>query len=208
MNTQIKRLYQNNSEFVPITVSEAVVVNTIGIAGLSDLEITTLDKVLSRILGLTELNDSSISTINNLINQINNVLSNKQDKLTPGTGITIDENGVISASASTNLYTVVTSLESITNPNNNTIYLVPSSSVSGNIYKEFIYVTTDSGSDFEEIGEVKTSIDLSGYVTTQTFNTKIASIEGSMLTAQNITNSSGVQIYVDYSIPTDLYDEI
>ena len=46
MSTQIKRLYQNNQEFVPITLAEAVVVNTTNIPGLKSLGITTLDKVI------------------------------------------------------------------------------------------------------------------------------------------------------------------
>ena len=44
--TQIKRLFQSNTEFVPITLAEAVVVNTSNVPGLSSLGITTLDKVL------------------------------------------------------------------------------------------------------------------------------------------------------------------
>ena len=46
MSTQIKRLYQNNQEFVPITLAEAVVVDATNIPGLQTLRITTLDKVL------------------------------------------------------------------------------------------------------------------------------------------------------------------
>ena len=41
MSTQIKRLYQNSKEFVPITLAEAVVVNTTNIPGLQSLGITT-----------------------------------------------------------------------------------------------------------------------------------------------------------------------
>ena len=49
MSTQIKRLYQDGKEFVPITLSEAVVVNTTNVPGLNGLGITTLDKVLGHI---------------------------------------------------------------------------------------------------------------------------------------------------------------
>ena len=37
MSTQIKRLYQNNQEFVPITLAEAVVVNTTNIHGIKSI---------------------------------------------------------------------------------------------------------------------------------------------------------------------------
>jgi hypothetical protein len=47
--TQIKRLYQGNQEFVPITLSEAVVVNGTNISELNNT-ITTLDKVLRYVI--------------------------------------------------------------------------------------------------------------------------------------------------------------
>lgn len=55
MSTQIKRLYQNNQEFVPITLAEAVVVNSTNIPGLQSLGITTLDKVLKILQELQDL---------------------------------------------------------------------------------------------------------------------------------------------------------
>ena len=45
--TIIKRLQQNGEDFVPISVAEAIVVNTTNIQSLSQLGITTLDKVLT-----------------------------------------------------------------------------------------------------------------------------------------------------------------
>ena len=96
MSTQIKRLYQNNQEFVPITLAEAVVVNTTNIPGLQSLGITTLDKVLKNTLGVVGSNTLSIDTINKTLATINNTLQNKQDKLTAGDGITITSDGTIS----------------------------------------------------------------------------------------------------------------
>lgn len=55
MSTQIKRLYQNDQEFVPITLAEAVVVDATNIPGLQTLRITTLDKVLKILQQLSEL---------------------------------------------------------------------------------------------------------------------------------------------------------
>ena len=60
MSTQIKRLYQNNQEFVHITLAEAVVVNTTNIPGLQSLGITTLDKVLKTTLGVVGSNTLKI----------------------------------------------------------------------------------------------------------------------------------------------------
>ena len=97
--TQIKRLFQNNTEFVPITLAEAVVVNTSTIPGLTNLGITTLDKVLRNTLGLIGANTQKIETLGGdiltltgVVGQINNELQNKQDKLTAGVGISITKN--------------------------------------------------------------------------------------------------------------------
>ena len=115
MSTQIKRLYQNNQEFVPITLAEAVVVNTTNIPGLQSLGITTLDKVLRNTLGVVGSNTLNIDTINRTLATINNTLQNKQDKLTAGDGITISSNGVISITNTSTLgfqYKIVTALPS------------------------------------------------------------------------------------------------
>ncbi|MGN0966687.1 MAG: hypothetical protein ACI4OP_03735 [Candidatus Coprovivens sp.] len=77
MSTQIKRLYQSNTEFVPITLSEAVVVNTSNIPGLTSLGITTLDKVLRATMGVVGTNAGNISTLQTAVNNINTALEKK-----------------------------------------------------------------------------------------------------------------------------------
>ena len=117
--TQIKRLFQNNTEFVPITLAEAVVVNTSTIPGLTNLGITTLDKVLRNTLGLIGTNAENIKTLGGdiitltgVVKQINNELQNKQDKLTAGVGISITKNEqdqtVISVNHSLEIYKIIT----------------------------------------------------------------------------------------------------
>ena len=117
--TQIKRLFQNNTEFVPITLSEAVVVNTSTIPGLTNLGITTLDKVLRNTLGLIGTNAKNIETLGGniitltgVVNQINDELKNKQDKLTAGVGISITKNDqdqtVISVNHALEIYKIIT----------------------------------------------------------------------------------------------------
>lgn len=212
MSTSIKRLYQQGNEFVPITLSEAVVVNTTNINTLKSLGITTLDKVLRTTLGLVGNNINTIKTLEGAVSSINNTLSQKQDKLTAGSGITIDDNGVISANISLELYKVVTSLPEPSKEAMNTIYLVISSQTSGNIFSEFICIETASGIyAWEEIGTIAADVDLSGYVTNEIFNTAITSINNqlaSTITATDVTTSNGTVIIVDYNIPTDLYDSM
>lgn len=208
MSTQIKRLYQNNQEFVPITLAEAVVVNATNIPGLKSLGITTLDKVLKTTLGIVGTNTLSIDTINKTLTSINNTLQNKQDKLTAGDGITISSNGVISVTNTSTLgfqYKIVTVLPSPPRKDyENIIYLVPNpGGVNGNIFTEYICINKDSTYIWEQIGSLTTDVNLDDYVTKTEFN----ALKSIALTAQDVTISSGVAVTVNYNIPDNLYDE-
>ena len=208
MSTQIKRLYQNNQEFVPITLAEAVVVNTTNIPGLKSLGITTLDKVLKTTLGIVGTNTLNIDTINKTLTSINNTLQNKQDKLTAGDGITISSDGVISVTNTSTLgfqYKIVTVLPSPPRKDyENIIYLVPKTGgVNGNIFIEYICINKDSTYIWEQIGSLTTDVNLDDYVTKTEFN----ALKSIVLTAQDVTTSSGVAVTVNYNIPNNLYDE-
>ena len=208
MSTQIKRLYQNNQEFVPITLAEAVVVNATNIPGLKSLGITTLDKVLKTTLGIVGNNTLNIDTINRTLTSINNTLQNKQDKLTAGDGITISSDGVISVTNTSTLgfqYKIVTVLPSPPRKDyENIIYLVPNpGGVNGNIFTEYICINKDSTYIWEQIGSLTTDVNLDDYVTKTEFN----ALKSIVLTAQDVTTSSGVAVTVNYNIPDNLYDE-
>lgn len=208
MSTQIKRLYQNNQEFVPITLAEAVVVNTTNVPGLQSLGITTLDKVLKNTLGVVGSNTLNIDTINRTLATINNTLQNKQDKLTAGDGITISSNGVISITNTSTLgfqYKIVTALPSPPKKDyENIIYLVPNPrGANGNIFTEYICINRDSTYIWEQIGSLTTDVNLDNYVTKTEFN----ALKSTVLTAQNVTTSLGVAVTVNYNIPNNLYDE-
>lgn len=213
--TQIKRLFQSKTEFVPITLAEAVVVNTSNLPGLSSLGITTLDKVLRTTMGVVGTNAADINTLKTTVQNINTALEGKQDKLTAGVGITISPTGVISVTNSIELYKIVTSLPMASKDCLNSIYLVPSpSGTAGNIFVEYIcvYETTQAKYIWEKIGEVQTDVDLSGYVTNEVFNATINTINGQLantITAQDVTTSDGsAKVVVNYTIPTDLYDSM
>lgn len=208
MSTQIKRLYQNNQEFVPITLAEAVVVNTTNIPGLQSLGITTLDKVLKTTLGVIGSNTLDIETINRTLATINNTLQNKQDKLTAGDGITISSDGVISITNTSTLgfqYKIVTVLPSPPRKDyENIIYLVPNpQGVNDNIFTEYICINKDSTYIWEQIGSLTTDVNLDDYVTKTEFN----ALKSIVLTAQDVTTSSGIAVTVNYNIPNNLYDE-
>lgn len=213
--TQIKRLFQSKTEFVPITLAEAVVVNTSNLPGLSSLGITTLDKVLRTTMGIVGTNAADINTLKTTVQNINTALEGKQDKLTAGVGITISPTGVISVTNSIELYKIVTSLPTASKDCLNSIYLVPSpSGTAGNIFVEYIcvYETTQAKYIWEKIGEVQTDVDLSGYVTNEVFNATINTINRQLantITAQDVTTSDGsAKVVVNYTIPADLYDSM
>jgi hypothetical protein len=75
--TQIKRLSQSKTEFVPITLAEAVVVNTSNLPGLSSLGITTLDKVLRTTMGVVGTNAADIAKLKTTVQEINTALEGK-----------------------------------------------------------------------------------------------------------------------------------
>ena len=227
--TQIKRLFQNNTEFVPITLSEAVVVNTSTIPGLTDLGITTLDKVLRNTLGLIGTNAENIKTLGGdiltltgVVGQINNELKNKQDKLTAGVGISITKNDqnqtVISVNHSLEIYKIVTTetwntiKDSPSQSYENVIYLVPQPAITSsnqNIFKEFLCVFKDGIYQWEEFGTIQTKVDLSGYVTQGEFTAlkdRVSDIELKGIFASDVFTSTGQQVAIRYTIPSNLYD--
>lgn len=183
--TEIRRLFQQGKEFVPISLAEAVVVNTNNLPGFSSLKITTLDRVLYSLVGVVGTN-----TIN-----IKNLQDTKQDKLTAGNGIVIKD-GVISTTANIgDIYKIVSTLPQASAEVTNTLYLVPSASDDTengmNIFVEWLCVKVGGVYKWEKLGESKTTIDLSDYIT-----------------SIPVTNSDDEIIRVNYEIPRDLYDNL
>ena len=116
--TEIRRLFQQGKEFVPISLAEAIVVNTNNLPGFNSLRITTLDKVLYNLVGVVGTN-----TIN-----IKNLQDTKQDKLTAGNGIVIKD-GVISTTTNIgDIYKIVSTLPQASAEVTNILYLVPDTS--------------------------------------------------------------------------------
>lgn len=202
MSTQIKRLQQSGTAFVPITLSEAVVVNCTDLPGLSSYGITTLERVLRAYLGIMGTNAGDIGQLKD---QINEILENKQDKLIPGNGIEILPNGVINATFSTTLYEVVSTLPvPPTAQNLNKIYIVPSQNA-GDIdkYLEFICVQEGDNYYWEQIGSVTSEVNLDGYLTKVEFGQWIST---SSIQAVDVTSSGGQIIELEYDIPATLHD--
>lgn len=108
--------------------------------------------------------DSSISSLN----------SNKQDKLTAGTGISLSGD-TISCTLNTNVFVVLSSLpKTPASGNEQKIHVIPSSTTgASDTYVEYIYVD----SQWEKLGEFKPekSIDLSSYALSSVTHNEIVS---------------------------------
>ena len=108
--------------------------------------------------------DSSISSLN----------SNKQDKLTAGTGISFSGD-TISCTLNTNVFVVLSSLpKTPASGNEQKIHVIPSSTTgASDTYVEYIYVD----SQWEKLGEFKPekSIDLSSYALSSVTHNEIVS---------------------------------
>ena len=83
-----------------------------------------------------------------------------------------------------------------------TIYLVKGSDINQNKYAEYICIFNNAEYSWEMLGIINSEVDLTGYVTKNDFDafTAIA------LTAEDVTDSLGNKVSVDYDIPRDLYD--
>ena len=198
MSTQIKRLYQSGTEFVPITLAEAVVVNGKNI-WTSEEVITTLDNVLRTLFG----NDSRL---NQLVADINKEII-KKDQLVGGQGveIVIGEDGKVTINSNQTLYKIVQSLPNPSADCVNYIYLVQSSDVGGNIFTEYICTEYEGNYGWETLGNIQTQVDLTGYVT----DVELAQQLDGMVKAVDVTTSDNhARVVVGYNIPADLYDSL
>lgn len=245
--TLIKRLKQGTQDFVPITLAEAVVVNTKHIFNEEVETVTTLDNVLKDIIGLINSfgGDSSgegssvdVEEIKNqIIGEINAKLDKKQDILTAGYGISITNNEgklEIGVNLDTTIYKVVQKLPNADEARTNIIYLVPSNASQGS-FNEYLYIKKEENVyDWEQLGTLSSTVDLTNYYTktqvneikeeiqgvfngfkTNTegkfteINTKIEGIENTSITAEDVTTSDKTSfISVNYAIPNTLYDSM
>ena len=83
-----------------------------------------------------------------------------------GSGLNIDSNGTVSVD--NKLYILVNSLESVSTPDANKIYLVLNSSSTSetNSFTEYVWITSDTGGKWEKLGEYQATVDLTPYAKT------------------------------------------
>ena len=97
-----------------------------------------------------------------------------------GSGLNIDSNGTVSVD--NKLYILVNSLESVTTPDVNKIYLVLNSSSTSetNSFTEYVWITSDTGNKWEKLGEASATVDLADYYTKTEINNKLSPINNSI----------------------------
>lgn len=202
MSIQVKRLKQTGSDFVPITLAEAVVVNCRDLPGLAKYDITTLERVLRAFLGIMGTNAQDIESLEKLISEINKVLEEKQDKLIPGNGIEILPNGVINATFSTTLYVVERTLPSPSVEYINKIYLIPEGNNDApHRFNEFVCVQEEDTYYWEQLGSINSEIDLTDYISKAEF---YQYIQKDSIQTVDITASDGsTLITLEYNIDED-----
>lgn len=97
-----------------------------------------------------------------------------------GSGLNIDSNGTVSVD--NKLYILVNSLESVTTPDANKIYLVLNSSSTSetNSFTEYVWITSDTGGKWEKLGEASATVDLANYYTKTEIDNKLSPINESI----------------------------
>lgn len=177
--TDIKKLQQNGKEFVPITLAEAVVVNVENLQGYDTLGKTTSGK----------------TTLDKVLNALATIDYNQQTAI-------IDINNKLQSLKAGFSYQVVNELPTPNVDCLGTIYLVRGSDINQNKYAEYICIFNNAEYSWEMLGIINSEVDLTGYVTKEDFSAFTAVA----LTAEDVTDSSGNKVYIDYDIPRNLYD--
>ena len=177
--TDIKKLQQNGKEFVPITLAEAVVVNVENLQGYDTLGKTTSGK----------------TTLDKVLNALAAIDYSQQSAI-------IDINNTLKSLKAGFSYQIVDKLPTPSVDCLGTIYLVKGSDINQNKYAEYICIFNNAEYSWEMLGIINSEVDLTGYVTKDDFDAFTAVA----LTAEDVTDSSGNKVYIDYEIPKNLYD--
>lgn len=135
--------------------------------------------VLPELARKTDLNTKAdTSLLNNYVTKdsLNNSLNNKQDKLTAGSGISI-EDGRISVILDTKPFIIVDELPT-TNIDENKIYILREIVDDETVYVEFRRINNT----WQEVGTKQLSVDLDGYYTKSESDQRYLIAEGTYLT--------------------------
>lgn len=140
------------------------------------------------------------SGLTSLQDYIKNIENSKQDKLIAGTGINISSDNTITCTLDPTIFVVVDSLPTTPlDANINKIHLIKDTTVSGNLYSEYLWI----GNAWEKLGDFQPSIDLSNYVDktsnqtiegTKTFDKLVKVKNLTIISQQDNTEGSNISL--------------
>lgn len=163
--------------------------------GKEFVPITLAEAVVVNATNLQGYNTLGITTLDRVLNALAAIDYNQQ------TAITNINNTLKSLKAGFS-YQIVNELPTPNVDCLGTIYLVKGSDINQNKYAEYICIFNNAEYSWEMLGIINSEVDLTGYVTKSDFDTFTAIA----LTAEDVTDSLGNKVSVNYTIPEDLYD--
>ena len=163
--------------------------------GKEFVPITLAEAVVVNATNLQGYNKLGITTLDKVLSALAAVDYNQQSAIT-------DINNKLKSLKAGFSYQIVNKLPTPNVDCLGTIYLVKGSDTNQNKYAEYICIFNNAEYSWEMLGIINSEVDLTGYVTKNDFDafTAIA------LTAEDVTDSLGNKVSVDYEIPKNLYD--
>lgn len=163
--------------------------------GKEFVPITLAEAVVVNATNLQGYNTLGITTLDKVLNALAAIDYNQQEAITK-------INNTLKSLKAGFSYQVVNELPTPNVDCLGTIYLVRGSDINQNKYAEYICIFNNAEYSWEMLGIINSEVDLTGYVTKNDFEafTAIA------LTAEDVTDSLGNKVSVNYTIPEDLYD--
>ncbi len=163
--------------------------------GKEFVPITLAEAVVVNATNLQGYNKLGITTLDKVLNALAAVDYNQQSVIT-------DINNKLKSLQAGFSYQIVDKLPTPNVDCLGTIYLVKGSDINQNKYAEYICIFNNAEYSWEMLGIINSEVDLTGYVTKNDFDAFTAVA----LTAEDVTDSLGNKVSVDYEIPKNLYD--
>lgn len=163
--------------------------------GKEFVPITLAEAVVVNATNLQGYNKLGITTLDKVLNALAAVDYNQQSVIT-------DINNKLKSLKAGFSYQIVDKLPTPNVDCLGTIYLVKGSDINQNKYSEYICIFNNAEYSWEILGIINSEVDLTGYVTKNDFDAFTAVA----LTAEDVTDSLGNKVSVDYEIPKNLYD--
>lgn len=163
--------------------------------GKEFVPITLAEAVVVNATNLQGYNTLGITTLDRVLNALAAVDYSQQSAIT-------EINNTLKSLQAGFSYQIVPELPTPNVDCLGTIYLVKGSDINQNKYAEYICIFNNAEYSWEMLGIINSEVDLTGYVTKNDFDT----FKAIALTAEDVTDSLGNKVSVNYTIPEDLYD--